>query len=118
MRERTIKSINDKLIWLVVYILPAVLYVIASNHNSLLPFNEFLLTSGFGVLTNGVIYDMFASLFGSTGIVPIFSDNSFILSYITYMVGVTIIHVTFDIVVFLPRLFHQFFEKLNKGELL
>lgn len=118
MRERTIKSINDKLIWFVIYMIPILLYVVVSHHNALLSYTEFLNTTGLNILSTGVIYDTFNSLFGASGILPMFSESSFILHYMTYMVSITLIHITFDVIVFIPRLFHTFMDKLDGGELL
>lgn len=120
MRERTLKSLFDKIMWYGVYLFPLIAYVALlfsfqyNGTGSYIPFEEFMLDLGFGY---GAIYDVFVSLFSDGGIFPMMEFGG-MLAYANYLVFVTILHVIFDVIVFIPRLFHNFLDSLEKGDII
>lgn len=57
------------------------------------------------------VHKVFASIFGSSGLFPLFSDGSGLLDFFTYAVSIEILHVCFDVIVFIPRLAHKWISK-------
>ena len=115
MRAKTINCLFDKIMWTLIYLFPIIAYIIICGQEAqgVTDFYDFM-TNFFGSVgpIEGVLY----SLFSEVGILP-FTSSYGILYYAAYMVWVTIWHVIFDIIVFIPRLFHNLLAKLEKGDL-
>lgn len=121
MRQRTIKNIADRLFWLIVALLPVLIYLctfisyrFTTVTDTLPTFAEFI--SNFGVSQTSVVYTSISDLFGLNGILPLFNNNNSILLYMAYFVSVEIVHLAVDFLVFIPRLAHKFMEKLTINE--
>ena len=122
MRKRTMSAIADHLYWLLVVLLPLVCYLIqflsyelTTVTDSLPTFVSFM--QSFGISTDSVIYTVLGDLFGSNGILPMFSAGSnAVLLYLAYFVMVQIIHLAVDFLVFIPRLSHKWMEKITCTE--
>lgn len=108
----------DKLFWFLIAFLPVILYIVylfSNRSGTLLGFEKFLqilfnydYTTG---LSTNPIFKVLFSLFS-------FSDTSafavlpYSLLYIlTYMASIEVIHVCFDVIVFIPRLAHKWISK-------
>lgn len=64
-----------------------------------------------------LVYNAFNSIFGSeSSILPIFVEGSFIPKYLTYMGWIYVLHVVFDLLVFIPRLAHKWLGKVYNDE--
>lgn len=122
MRKRTMSALADHLYWLIVAVLPLVLYLIqflayelTSVSESLPSFLSFM--QGFGISSESIVYSALADLFGAEGILPMFTAGSnAVLLYLSYFVMVQIIHLAIDFLVFIPRLSHKWMEKLTCTE--
>lgn len=121
MRQRTIKNIADRLFWLVVALLPVLIYLgtflsyrFASVSETLPSFAEFM--ANFGVSQTSIVFTSMSDLFGADGILPLFANNNAILLYMAYFVSVEIVHLAVDFLVFIPRLAHKWMEKLTMNE--
>lgn len=114
MRERTLNSIYDKVIWLLISLLPLILLAIYSFHHEII-IADFLANTGLEVLSSSPIYSMYFSLFADGGLIPIFANNSLVITYFTYLTSVYLLHLVFDVVVFIPRLFHDLLSKTYHG---
>lgn len=108
----------DKLFWFLVFILPIIswcLYLFSFNgygesQASLYSFwlwmsNQFVGSNG----NSNVVYVTLDSIFGQSGVLPFFGQS--VLLFVTYLVNVEIIHVFFDVIVFIPRLAHKWISK-------
>lgn len=121
---RTKKTTNrfasrlDKVFWFLITLLPIILYAIhlfATRSGSPLAFDAFLRTIfnydyPTGMAGNPiykVLYALFA--FSNTAIFPMLPFS--LLYLFSYMATVEIIHVCFDVVVFIPRLAHKWISK-------
>lgn len=102
MRKRTIANLVDSFFWLLVAILPIVLYLITcfsykltnatESVTAFLPFMKSL-----GLVDSGLIYKSLSDLFGTGGILPLFSaENNAILVFLSYFVSVEIVHLAVD----------------------
>lgn len=123
MRERTLKSLFDKIMWYGIYLFPLLAYLCicfsiqgSEIIDGTLPydFTAFMYDLGFSF---GPIDLLFGEIFGDGGLLHMVEYGG-MLSYANYLVFVTILHVIFDIIVFIPRLFHNFLESLEKGDII
>ena len=77
MRKRTMSNLADHVFWLLVALLPLVLYVVQffayelTTVTTFTPFDTFMTT--FGVSTSSVIYTSLVGLFGAEGTLPLFN---------------------------------------------
>lgn len=111
----------DKLFWWLVALMPFIGYfgVVAFNGLTLAPgeaavpslpnFMYQYVFSGASFEGNPVWY-ILSNLFGSNGVFPIFTNQSSLLVF-NWFIVVEIIHVCFDIIVFIPRLAHKWISK-------
>ena len=122
MRKRTIANLVDSAFWFLVSILPLALYLITclsyklqSATDSLTAFLPFM--KSLGLVDSGLIYSSLSDLFGSSGILPLFSaDNNAILLFLSYFVSVQIVHLAVDFLLFIPRLAHKYMNTLTQNE--
>ena len=107
----------DKLFWFFIQIFPLVcftVYCIAGTRGSevVVPtFNSFLVKLGLNYQQGNVFYDVLAQLFGSNGAFPLFVDSGGVVLYLTYVLTMEVLHVCFDVLVFIPRLAHKWISK-------
>lgn len=107
----------DKLFWFFIQIFPLVcftVYCIAGTRGSevVVPtFNSFLIKLGFNYQQGNVFYNVLAQLFGANGVFPLFVDSGGVILYLTYVLTMEVLHVCFDVIVFIPRLAHQWISK-------
>lgn len=122
MRKRTIANLVDSFFWLLVAILPIVLYLITcfsykltnatESVTAFLPFMKSL-----GLIDSGLIYKSLYDLFGTGGILPLFSaENNAILVFLSYFVSVEIVHLAVDFLLFIPRLAHKYMNTFTQNE--
>ena len=122
MRKRTIANLVDSFFWLLVAILPIVLYLITclsyklqSSTDTLTAFLPFM--KNLGLMDNGLIYNSLSDLFGSGGILPLFSaENNAILVFLSYFVSVEIVHLAVDFLLFIPRIGHKYMNTFTQNE--
>ncbi len=122
MRKRTIANIVDSAFWFLVAILPLALYLITclsyklqSSTDTLTAFLPFM--KNLGLMDSGIIYNSLSDLFGSSGILPLFSaDNNAILVFLSYFVSVEIVHLAVDFLLFIPRLAHKYMNTFTQNE--
>lgn len=121
MRKRTMSNLADHVFWLLVALLPLVLYVVQffaydlTTVISFAPFDSFMTT--FGVSTDSVVYTSLVGLFGAEGTLPLFSGTtSAPILFLSYFVAVEIIHLAVDFLLFIPRLCHKYMEKFTQGD--
>lgn len=60
-------------------------------------------------ISNNIVYTTLNGIFGSSGAFPVFGPS--FLYFVTYLVNVELIHVFFDVIVFVPRLAHKWISK-------
>ena len=121
MRERTLKSLFDKIMWYGIYLFPLICYAFLclsfqyNGSNQVIDFSSFM-ESLFGFSSFGgdlilTINLLFADVLNVT-------ESGGLQQYVVYLIVVTIIHVIFDIIVFIPRLFHNFLDTLERGDII
>lgn len=122
MRKRNVVFLADKIFWLLIALLPLLIYVVQilvyrlpSVSAELPTFLSFM--QSFGLSSDSICYTVLSDLFGAEGILPLFNDgNNAVLLFLAYFCSVEIIHLAVDFIVFIPRLSHKFIEKFTQGE--
>lgn len=108
----------DKVFWFLVLLFPIMswcFYLFSFNgygnaDSSLVSFWTWLNNQILGAnISNNVVYVTLSNIFGSSGIFPSFGP-AFLL-FMTYLINVEIIHVCFDVIIFIPRLAHKWISK-------
>lgn len=114
MRKRSITALFDGGFWLLVAVLPLIAYVIMLWFNGLtgLTLASSISACGFSIAQDNVIYTAILSLFGSSGVFPLFSSPD-ILIYLSYFVIVELAHMAVDILLFIPRFAHKMIESFS-----
>lgn len=121
MRKSKILFICDTVFWYIIYFLPVIMYGIymihASENSTILTMEEFIFYNlGTAIsISYNPIYNVLNSLFGSSGILHVFGDSSYILVILTYFASMVIIHLCIDFVLFIPRLCHKWLDMYCKG---
>lgn len=119
MRKRTVITIADHLFWLIVALLPILLFVVqffsyelTTTSESLPTFISFM--EQFGISDMSIIYVSLQDIFGAEGILPLFGAGSnVLLTYMTYFVVVEIVHLAVDFLVFIPKLCHKWMDSMT-----
>lgn len=108
----------DKLFWWIITLFPIfayLLFLITASLNQVTSEITFaiFLNERLGIFQsmNSTVSIPFYQIFGPNGIIPMFSKNSGLIQLFAYFVSVEIVHVLFDILVFIPRLAHKWISK-------
>ncbi|MBR2870529.1 MAG: hypothetical protein IKB98_04055 [Clostridia bacterium] len=108
-------KVIDTLLWTLILLLPIILYAIHIVHHdsiSLLDFISQKLSISFN--QDSIIYVGIEKLFtNGFGFFDIFNDMGFALEFFVWFFFVEFVHLAMDILVSLPRLFHEFMFKFS-----
>ena len=109
----------DKIFWFVVSFFPLfswLLYLFSFSSYTESPLTFFAwLEQNFvfmGQISKSVIYSTFYQIFSITSadsLFPVLSTS--LMAFFTYLVTVEIVHVIYDVIVFIPRLAHKWISK-------
>lgn len=108
----------DKVFWFLILMLPVIswaLYLFSFNGytdagSSLISFSSWISNQFTGTdLSGNAVYVALNRIFGPSGAFPIFRPS--FLVFFVYLVDVEIVHVFFDVIVFIPRLAHKWVSK-------
>lgn len=104
----------DKLFWFLVVSAPLIGWLFSCFRNSsILNFSSFM-QNYFSVIVDGnnPIASVFYRLFGDKStIFPLVGADQGILRFLIYASTMEVLHVLFDIIVFIPRLAHKYISK-------
>ena len=109
----------DKIFWFVISFFPlfswlVYLFSFSGYTESPLTFYAWLEQNfGFlGQISNSVIYSTFYQIFSITSVTSLFPilSTSF-MAFFTYLITVEIVHVIYDVIIFIPRLAHKWISK-------
>lgn len=119
MRKRNIKTFADTFMWYIVYTLPLLAYMLymlamPSTSTSVVDFATFMTSSGFALSSVNPVYTAIASVFGNGGIMPLFNDVGIVM-YVAYFASCIIVHIAVDVLVFIPRIAHNYLDGFTKG---
>ena len=117
MRKRTINCLCNNIFWYLIYALPFLAYGIQLiNDTKVISLTHFMLQSNL-MTSDNIIFTALSGIFGSSGILPLFSDAS-LLYICTWFVSVFLVHIAVDFLLFIPRFAHSAFESFYKGDMI
>lgn len=101
--------------WLLLALMPIILYMIAARNTggeTMLTFSE-MMSEKLQFFTDGnIIYTTVAETFGSSGVLPILTDS--LTAYASYYISIEILHLIVDVLLFIPRLAHEWMTAFTK----
>ena len=109
----------DKIFWFVVSFFPLfswLLYLFSFSSYTASPLTFYAwLEQNFGFMqeiSRGVIYSTLYQIFSITSVTSLFPAlSTSLLAFFAYLVTVEIVHVLYDVIVFIPRLAHKWISK-------
>jgi hypothetical protein len=109
----------DKIFWFIISFFPLFSWLIylfsfsGYNESPLTFFAWIEQNFGFlGQITNSVIYSTFYQIFSITSVNSLFPVlSTSLMAFFTYLITVEIVHVIYDVIVFIPRLAHKWISK-------
>ena len=114
MRKRNVSYLIDKLFWILIAVLPLIVWLIViARIGQLTSLVDVMTSTHLLPLMNNSIFTTLSDIFGSTGVVPLI-QNPDILLYMSYFIGVTLIHLLVDFVLFIPRIAMNWLDNLYK----
>lgn len=120
MRKRTILNLADTVFWLVVALLPILLYAVSFLPFELTSFYSFDSFESFmasmGINSSGVVFDSLSAIFGTGGILPLFADSSVVVVYLSYFVCVQIVRLAVEFLLFIPKLCRKWMDNFTSKE--
>lgn len=117
MRKRTINHVADTIFWYLIYFMPAICYILLfwNKGETTITLETMFTQFGFGITENNIIANALYEVFGSSGILPLFSDNGIIL-LLSWFASVMILHVMIDCLLFIIRLAHKWIKQATQGD--
>lgn len=120
MRQRTVNHVADTIFWYLIYFLPVIAYLLfilaePSTGTTAVDMISFFNNVGFTFNDTNIIFSTLTSIFGSGGVLPLFTTNT-VIYILTWFVSVFLCHLLVDFVLFIPRLCHKFMKKFTQGD--
>lgn len=115
MRKKTIYRVADTIFWYLLYFLPILCYFILLAIGQVSTLGQVFSVLGLNVVTDGTIYTSLNSIFGTGGILPLFTETG-LLQFFTYFISVYIAHLFVDFLLFIPRIAHKWMSKAYQEE--
>ena len=108
----------DKIFWFFISFAPLIFYALylvsPAKPSQYFSFYVFLSDYlGLFFSSNSVFSSMFSTIFGPSGVFPMFSAQSGWLVFFSHLATVEVVHVLFDVMIFIPRLAHKWIS--NSG---
>ena len=109
----------DKIFWFIISLFPVfswLIYLFSFSSYTASPITFYAWIEqcfGFmGQVQHSVIYSTLYQIFSITSVSSLFPAlSTSLLAFFTYLVTVEIVHVVFDVIVFIPRLAHKWISK-------
>lgn len=123
MRKRNLSYLIDKIFWTLVLIVPLVFYAVymlsyrfTDDTMQVMGFADYIINT-FGINTSGDVYVAFLDIFSNADFLGVLNsgDNSIVL-YMVYIFIIELIHVVYDVLVFIPRFAHKVVEKMTEED--
>lgn len=102
MRTKTVEMVIDRGFWALLLLLPMIAFVIMNNHNTATFIN---VMSQFSITDTNFIYQGLSQIFGSGGTLEFFdtTTTNVVVLYMSYFVGLELIHIFVDIILYIPK---------------
>lgn len=110
-------DVLDSLFWWTIMLFPVLgwLFSFLPDNSQNYTFASFMAdVFNYPVSENNVAYTTLLKLFGSDGYLPMAGVSDSLCMYLSYMVYVQFGHMVFDVIVFLPRLCHDWIDSFGR----
>ena len=113
----------DKFFWFFIQFIPLfswLVYLISftgygSKDPSVLSFGNWIANYFLGFsLQENIVFTTLLRIFGQGGVFPIFGTA--MIYFFTYLIMIEIVHVVYDVIVFIPRLAHEWISKAVQND--
>lgn len=109
----------DKIFWFIISFFPLfswLIYLFSFSNYTASPLTFYAwLDQNFGFMgqvSSSVIYSTLYQIFSITSVSSLFPAlSTSLMAFLTYLITVEIIHVIYDVIVFIPRLAHKWISK-------
>lgn len=106
----------DKLFWFFISFAPLIFYALylVSHFKQSEYFSFYVFLSnhlGLFFSSSSVFSSLFSTILGPSGVFPVFSSQSGWLVFFSYLATIEVVHVLFDVMIFIPRLAHKWISK-------
>lgn len=115
MRKRNFGFCLDKLLWWLLFLLPLILLVVYWAKTGTVSLSGAMTSAGLGILEASDIFVSLNSIFGVSGLVPLFASSD-VLFYVCYIVCVYLLHLLVDFLLFIPRIADKWLNSLYGGD--
>ena len=120
MRKRTINYLADTIFWYLLYFFPVIAYLFfilaePSSGTAIISLSSFFQSLGISFFTDNIILTVLTDLFGSSGVLPLFADNT-ALYFFAWFACVMLVHLAIDFILFIPRLAHKWLNVFTTRE--
>ena len=113
MRKRTISCLLDNIMWFLIYILPLICFVIVlCKTGQVTSLSTCMTDCGLVILTNNIVFTALDSIFGSSGVLPLFVSTD-ILLYFSYFICVWLCHIVVDVLLWIVRYAHKLMDNIG-----
>ena len=109
----------DKIFWFIISFFPLfswLIYLFSFSSYTAAPITFYAwLEQNFGLIgksPNSIIYSTLYQIFSVTSVSSLFPAlSTSLMSFFTYLITVEIVHIIYDVMVFIPRLAHKWISK-------
>lgn len=102
----------DKFFWLFLALFPYIAYLFYIGKNPGVTFYDFFNTVlGVGGYGPNIVYQTLDKIFGPSSSVFRIFNNTSALYFFVWLVNVELVHIFYDVIVFIPRLAHKWISK-------
>lgn len=115
MRKRTIKYLFDNIFWYLIYMLPLIFALIHWFKIGVLDIESIFALGGFGLVADNFVFTCLNSIFGASGVVPLFADSG-LLMYLSYFIICWLLHLAVDVLLFIVRWSHSMIDGFLGGK--
>lgn len=114
IKKISVKDLFDEIFWYSVYLLPIISYLVYAFFNQDNAVNMLDYFNSNFALSPNIIQSTLQDIFGSDGIMPLFTNGGFIFAFLSYFICCMIIHLAVDVLLFIPRLCHHYMSAFEK----
>ena len=115
MRKKSIKCLFDNFMWYFIYMLPLFFAILHWFKLGTIDLASIFTLGGFELFADNIVYTSLSSIFGSAGIIPLFSGTG-LLMYLSYFIICMLIHLAVDVLLFIVRLAHNWMDGIVGGK--
>lgn len=114
MSKKKINYLYDLLYYAIFMLIPVIAYIIHLHHFDNITLMSFF--QEFGILSDNIIFTTLVDMFGTNGYLPLIDSTSTLFYLFTYMAIVVLIHLVYDVIMFIPKLAHKYLSSYAERE--